>query len=126
MNKMKRIYDIICISALVGISVGARADILTPEIDDDFARRLPVVEKAGGVSIPSLRLNKDQEECMKMLYAYMPLPDMTDRTARYYIDYVVDPALKAREEMPWGKTVSDDLFRHFVLPVRVNNEARPA
>lgn len=123
MNKMKRIYDIICISALAGVSVGARAAILTPEIENDFARRLPVVEKAGGVSIPSLRLNKDQEECMKMLYAYMPLPDMTDRTARYYIDYVVDPALKAREEMPWGKTVSDDLFRHFVLPVRVNNEA---
>ena len=24
--------------------------------------------------------------------------------------------------MPWGDIVSDELFRHFVLPVRVNNE----
>ena len=24
--------------------------------------------------------------------------------------------------MPWGKVIPEDLFRHFVLPVRVNNE----
>ena len=29
---------------------------------------------------------------------------------------------RAAEEMPWGKTIPEDLFRHFVLPVRVNNE----
>ena len=29
---------------------------------------------------------------------------------------------RAAEEMPWGKNIPEDLFRHFVLPVRVNNE----
>ena len=29
---------------------------------------------------------------------------------------------KAADEMPWGKVIPEDLFRHFVLPVRVNNE----
>ena len=24
--------------------------------------------------------------------------------------------------MSWGKNVTDELFRHFVLPIRVNNE----
>lgn len=24
--------------------------------------------------------------------------------------------------MPWGKEIPDDVFRHFVLPIRVNNE----
>ena len=26
-------------------------------------------------------------------------------------------------EMPWGRTIPEELFRHFVLPVRVNNES---
>ncbi|MCK7531015.1 MAG: hypothetical protein MZV63_08220 [Marinilabiliales bacterium] len=34
----------------------------------------------------------------------------------------VDAALKAREEMTWGSSVPDDIFLHFVLPPRVNNE----
>ena len=24
--------------------------------------------------------------------------------------------------MPWGKEIPDEVFRHFVLPIRVNNE----
>ena len=24
--------------------------------------------------------------------------------------------------MPWGKSMAEEIFRHFVLPVRVNNE----
>ena len=34
----------------------------------------------------------------------------------------VQAALKARETFKWGKIVPDKLFRHFVLPYRVNNE----
>ena len=29
---------------------------------------------------------------------------------------------RARVEMPWGDSIPEDIFRHFVLPVRVNNE----
>lgn len=29
---------------------------------------------------------------------------------------------QAADEMPWGKRIPEDIFRHFVLPVRVNNE----
>ena len=32
-------------------------------------------------------------------------------------------SFKARKEMPWGKNVPELLFRHFVVPIRVNNEA---
>ena len=67
-------------------------------------------------------LSDEQREALEMLYAYMPLPDSTDRQTDFYLEYVVDPALRARAEMPWGTMVSDTLFRHFVLPLRVNNE----
>lgn len=60
-------------------------------------------------------------QAMQFLYAYMPLPDIVDYTADFHLKNV-DYALKARREMPWGKTVPVREFLHFVLPVRVNNE----
>ena len=108
---------------LGGSLLTAMADIITPTIDADFTAREATFRNAGVPNIGKLRLTPEQAQCMKMLYAYMPLPDMTDRSTDYYLEMVVNPALQARAEMPWGKTVSDKLFRHFVLPVRVNNEA---
>ncbi len=105
------------------VAVSSFGEIVTPEIEKDFQERISIVENAGGLRLAERSFSSEQRDALKMLYAYMPLPDMTDRDADYYIEYVVDPALKAREEMPWGSKVDDALFRHFVLPVRVNNEA---
>lgn len=62
-----------------------------------------------------------RREAMQFLYAYMPLPDLVDYPAEFYLQNV-DYALKARQEMPWGASVPVREFLHFVLPVRVNNE----
>ena len=51
----------------------------------------------------------------------MPLGDIADYDPMLFVEGVRS-AFKAREEMPWGNSVPDDLFRHFVLPLRVNNE----
>lgn len=110
-------------AVIAGLALNAYGIIITPEIEQDFLHRLPVIEKAGGLRLDERNLSAEQRDALKMLYAYMPLPDMTDRNVEYYLEYVVDPALKARAEMPWGSKVDDTLFRHFVLPVRVNNEA---
>ena len=61
------------------------------------------------------------QEGMEFLYAYMPLPDVLNYTPDYFYRNVAT-ACRAREEMPWGKDVPEREFRHFVLPVRVNNE----
>ncbi|MDE7349524.1 MAG: transglutaminase-like domain-containing protein [Muribaculaceae bacterium] len=116
-------YRILLSAVLTAITLSADADIVTPEIEADFLWREAVIEKAGGLRLEELRLTDEQRDALKMLYAYMPLPDMTDRDVDYYLEYVVGPALKARAEMPWGDRVNDTLFRHYVLPVRVNNEA---
>ena len=55
------------------------------------------------------------------LYQFMPQPDKTDYSREFYQQNVA-LSLKARAEMPWGKTVPEREFRHFVVPVRVNNE----
>ena len=62
-----------------------------------------------------------EEDALHFLYAYMPIADMTDYTTDYYLDNV-RMSLQAQREMPWGNSVPELLFRHFVLPIRVNNE----
>ena len=63
----------------------------------------------------------DADGYMAFLYRYMPLPDRYDYSEEFYRRNV-DAAIRARREMPWGAHVPEREFRHFVLPVRVNNE----
>ena len=51
----------------------------------------------------------------------MALPDVADYAPEFYVEQV-ECALRARREMPWGSQIPDREWRHFVLPVRVNNE----
>ncbi len=66
-------------------------------------------------------LSRAEREAMQFLYAYMPYSDLADYTPAFYLDQV-RYAFTVREEMPWGKMVPEDIFRHFVLVYRVNNE----
>ena len=69
-----------------------------------------------------LSVNEQEKEALQFLYAYMPLADVTDYTLQFHLDNV-RATFEAREQMPWGKKVPELLFNHFVLPLRVNNEA---
>lgn len=66
-------------------------------------------------------LSVEEREALEFLYSTMSSADMGDYEAEYFLDNV-RMSLRAREEMAWGKDVPEDLFRHFVLPIRVNNE----
>lgn len=64
---------------------------------------------------------QEEQEAMDFLYAGMPLPDSVDYSREFW-EANVKVALKARHEMPWGGRVPGREWRHFVLPLRVNNE----
>lgn len=64
----------------------------------------------------------DEREAMEFLYTYMSDPDMAGYTPEFYLENVRS-TLQARREMPWGQNVPEREFRHFVLPLRVNNES---
>lgn len=66
-------------------------------------------------------LTTEQREALEFLYAYMPLSDLADYDGEYFLGQV-DAAFKARDYFSWGKDIPDDIFRHFVLVYRVNNE----
>lgn len=65
---------------------------------------------------------RERDEALAFLYQYMPLPDSVDYPREYW-ERCVETTLKARHEMPWGQSVPEREWRHFVLPVRVNNES---
>ena len=64
-------------------------------------------------------LSPEEHEALEFLYAYMPLADAVDYPASYYLDQV-RATFRIRKEMGWK--VPEREFRHFVLPIRVNNE----
>ncbi len=66
-------------------------------------------------------LSDEQKEAFKFLIAYMPLSDLADYSGEYFMDQI-NLAFNARETFNWGSELPEDIFRHFVLPVRVNNE----
>ena len=72
--------------------------------------------------LTGLNVNEQEKEALQFLYAYMPLADVTDYSVSFHLENV-RATFEAREQMPWGKTVPELLFKHFVLPLRVNNEA---
>lgn len=90
---------------------------------EQFEKRKQWIEKKDStrLAVFSRPLTMQQTEALQFLYAYMPLNDLADYSGEFFLEQV-DFALKARETFPWGKDISDELFLHFVLPCRVNNE----
>lgn len=66
-------------------------------------------------------LSLREKEAIKFLFAHMPLNDLADYDGEFFLEHV-RKAFETRETFSWAKKVPDKLFRHFVLPYRVNNE----
>lgn len=66
-------------------------------------------------------LTLEEKEALEFLYAYSPLVDLTWYGGDFLLENI-RMSLKVREEMPWGKEIPEEIFRHFVLPVRGHNE----
>ncbi|MEG2277699.1 MAG: transglutaminase domain-containing protein [Odoribacter sp.] len=90
-------------------------------VEQDFAHKQQKLPTGDLFRIFSQSIETEQREALMFLYAYMPIGDITDYSGEYYLRNV-QASLQARTEMPWGKNIPEREFRHFVLPVRVNNE----
>ena len=91
------------------------------EVQTDFNCRRSNLNADNLYSIFNKQLTTTEREALTFLYAYMPLGDIACYNGEFFLKNV-QTSLQARAEMPWGKTIPDREFRHFVLPVRVNNE----
>ncbi len=66
-------------------------------------------------------LSTRQTEALKFLYAFMPLSDMADYSGDFFLANAT-LALRSLDETPWGRNLPEDVFLHYVLPYRINNE----
>lgn len=96
-------------------------DAYRATVEADLAAKRQVLSDGDLFGVLDGLLSTPEREAMTFLYAYMPLGDIVDCTPEYHLEnYRLSE--QARRAMPWGKTVPEELFRHFVVPVRVNNE----
>lgn len=66
-------------------------------------------------------LDQEESEALIFLLAYMPLSDLADYGGHFFLKNI-RLSLKAREQTHWGKLIPENIFLHYVLPIRVNNE----
>ena len=66
-------------------------------------------------------LGREEREALEFLYAYMPYSDLADYDQSFYLQQI-RTAFAARDTFSWGRQVPEDIFRHYVLVYRVNNE----
>ncbi len=66
-------------------------------------------------------LSPFETQALKFLYAYMPLSDLADYDGEFYLKNIQSSA-QAKLTMPWSEKIPENIYRHFVLPIRVNTE----
>ncbi len=122
---MKRFYTLSFLM-FVGISVFAQliSDTATiSRMNKMFMKTKELAknrtDKLYGVFNQSL--TADEKQALTFLFAYMPLSDLADYDGQFFLNNV-KMSLKVKSEMPWGKDIPEDVFLHFVLPVRTSNE----
>ena len=124
---MKRVARLLGFLGLVCLlaSCGKRSFITDTSyrqrVEQDFNQKKERLPQGDLFAIFDTDLTSYEREALEFLYAYMPLADIADYSGEFHL-MNVRASQKAADEMPWGKVIPADLFRHFVLPVRVNNE----
>jgi len=122
-----KIFTFILISILFMSCTKKQGLIQNPNRLADIQRMLTVQKELTSKSLIPIwdifnqPLSTDEKQAMEFLYAYMPLSDLADYQPEFFLKNV-QFSLKARQDMPWGKTIPEEEFLHFVLPLRVNNE----
>ena len=90
-------------------------------VQQDFDNRVASINRPELFKVFEKDLSGEQRDALTFLYAYMPLGDITDYSGEFFLENV-DYAYLAKDEMSWGGDIPEREFRHFVFPVRVNNE----
>ena len=89
------------------------------QLEKDFRVKQAALSYGHLFDIFNTSMTPAEREAMQFLYAYMPANDVADYEGEFFLANV-RASLQVRGQVSWQ--VPDDVFRHFVLPVRVNNE----
>ena len=115
------IICLLCLLAACGDSHFMTDASYRSRVERDFQQKKALMPQGDLFAIFDTSLSDYEREALEFLYAYMPLADIADYSGEFHL-MNVRASRQAADEMPWGKRIPEDIFRHFVLPVRVNNE----
>lgn len=128
MNRPSAAAAVICLLLLAGTSCKKREHFIS---DPDYRRKVEAQFKiqkdlAGNrekelFGVFRQDLTTSEKEALYFLYAYMPISDLADYDGEFYLKNV-RASFAARDTFSWGRTVPEEIFRHFVVPIRINNE----
>ena len=129
---MKTIYrfliPLICIICLLSCAKTEKSFFsdknYAERVKADFDKRKSMISEKRAKALFSVfdnGITLEEKEALEFLYAYMPLCDLADYDGDFYLSQIRS-AFQAKEYFDWGKTIPEDIFRHFVLVYRVNNE----
>lgn len=92
------------------------------QVHQDFMQRQELAQGRAEALFDGMdTLCRAEREALEFLYAYMPYSDLADYDQDFYLQQV-RTAFAARDTFSWGQQIPEDIFRHFVLVYRVNNE----
>lgn len=128
---MRKRINLLLLSAIAGLcmitSCNRNPHFITDKeyrdaVHASFTERSALIEQALGDDFAAFdTMDNMEREALEFLYAYMPLSDLADYDLDFFRKQVA-LSFEARENMSWGKSIPEDIFRHFVLVYRVNNE----
>lgn len=96
-------------------------DAFRAQVEKDFQSKQTALPNGDLFAVFNEQMTPDEKEALTFMYAYMPIGDITDYNGDFYLRNIRS-SFQAKTEMPWGDSIPEDIFRHFVLPVRINNE----
>ncbi len=92
------------------------------QVQSDFEARCQQAAGRADVLFAGMdTLPLPEQEALQFLYAYMPYSDLADYDQTFFLKQV-RAAFATRQRFEWAATVPEEIFRHFVLVYRVNNE----
>lgn len=120
-------WTVLVAAALVAAACGRDPHFITDKnyrnlVHADFLQRQQLAQGRAAALFGGMdTLSNRDREALEFLYAYMPYSDLADYDGRFFLDQV-RTAFAARDTFAWGGAIPEDIFRHFVLVYRVNNE----
>ncbi|MCK9256103.1 MAG: transglutaminase-like domain-containing protein [Bacteroidales bacterium] len=102
-----------------------RQEIVEPsQFEIDYCDKLELADAINSDFFKKLENFKSDSliyQDLQYLFTYMPLSDFADYDFEFFLNQVKYAHL-TKETFPWAKNIPQDIFRHYVLPARVNNE----
>ena len=123
-----KVFHKLMVACLLGASLlatscnhGIKDRTFREQVKKDFEAKMKLMGNQFFDLASVGKISQPEKEALEFLYAYMPLADVTDYSTKFYLDNV-RIGFSCLADTPWGKDISEPLFYHYVMPLRVSDE----